>query len=288
MTPDAYFRLVRSGEWKVLLPGIVVVAGVSVGWEQQLAALQLWIPREGALSHGSAGALLRFPGCPPGALEVTVPGKKNPPPRSQVAVHCSKDLQSIDIVKVDGFRVTSPTRTLLDLAGRLGPDALERAIEDCLRRHLTSVAKLQWMLRTRGGKGRPGTAALRRILELYETAPDTHFGSGPTQSDFESDLFALLRRSGLPLPVKQHEVWHEGRLLGRLDLAYPHVKLAIEADSYTWHTGRSDWRRNTVKWNELVKIGWRVYKTTPEDVRFQPATVVADVRGLLGYGQLSL
>jgi very-short-patch-repair endonuclease len=44
----------------------------------------------------------------------------------------------------------------------------------------------------------------------------------------------------------------------RLDFAYPHMKLGIEADSRIWHGGRLDVERNSDKANVLVAHGWRV------------------------------
>ena len=73
----------------------------------------------------------------------------------------------------------------------------------------------------------------------------------------------------MPEPVRQYEV---GGL--RLDFAYPHLRLGIEADSRIWHGGRTDVQRNSDKANVLVAHGWRVLRFTWSDVRRRPAYVV--------------
>jgi very-short-patch-repair endonuclease len=60
----------------------------------------------------------------------------------------------------------------------------------------------------------------------------------------------------------------------RLDFAYPHLRLGIEADSRTWHGGRADVQRNRDKGNVLVAHGWRVLHFTWADVRRRPRDVV--------------
>ncbi len=96
--------------------------------------------------------------------------------------------------------------------------------------------------------------------------------TAPTESVLEDRLVAVLRRGGLPEPVRQHRV---GGV--RVDLAYPEAWLAIEADSRVWHAGRGDVQRNSAKRNLLVGLGWRVLHFTWFDVTTRPAYVLTTV-----------
>ncbi len=117
-----------------------------------------------------------------------------------------------------------------------------------------------------GRPGRRGAAVLRALVEERDSA------TAPTQSVLEDALLRVLRKGGLPDPVRQYAVAGV-----RLDFAYPLLKLGIEADSRIWHGGRTDVQRNSEKANRLVACGWRVLRFTSFDVRRRPAYVVETV-----------
>ena len=127
----------------------------------------------------------------------------------------------------------------------------ESALEDTLMRRLVTFKLLSNTLERLGGPGRNGAGVLRALVEERDPA------TAPTQSMLEDLLFRVVRRGGLPAPVRQHEV------VGvRLDGAYPHIRLGIEADSRTWHGGRLDVQRNSDKANLLLAHGWRLLHFT--------------------------
>jgi very-short-patch-repair endonuclease len=194
-------------------------------------------------------------------------------------VHHVQSLPS-DSIFVAGIATTSPSRTLLDLASVVSPDALQLAVEDALRRGLTSLARLRWCLSTQGGHGRPGTATLRRIVCDYETL------KRPTDSGFEARLHQVLSRGGLPVPERQHEIRHRGKVVARVDFAYPRSKLAIEAVSFRWHSGRSAWARDQNRGNAVAALGWRTIAVTWDDLRNEPDSVIRRIKQALGYGEL--
>ncbi len=130
-------------------------------------------------------------------------------------------------------------------------------------RRLVSFDLLARTLERLGGPGRSGAGVLRALVEERDPA------TAPTQSRLEDELWRVLRRGGLPEPVRQYEVAG-----GRLDFAYPAIRLAIEADSRIWHGGRRDVQRNSDKANRLVAHGWRVLHFTWGDVRRRPAYLV--------------
>ena len=71
---------------------------------------------------------------------------------------------------------------------------------------------------------------------------------------------------------------YEGeREVARIDLAYPRARLAIEADSFRWHSGRETWQRDLSRQNLLVLRGWTVLRFTWDDVAHRGGHVVAEV-----------
>ena len=95
---------------------------------------------DAALSHRSAGALWRIlPRWPP-ATEVTTPTKRGHP-----GVHVHRSTQA-DATTHCGIRVTTPARTLVDLADVLTPERLTRALNEAQVQRLVTPAELTTLL----------------------------------------------------------------------------------------------------------------------------------------------
>jgi very-short-patch-repair endonuclease len=146
-----------------------------------------------------------------------------------VQVHRSVDDPHLDARYVEGIPVTSVRRTLLDLGAVVPPERLEKAVERALFRGLTNPGALWAYIDEVGRQGRPGVQALRAVLEQRGRV-------APTESDLETEMVQLLRRAGLPDPVRQLEVVVASRRF-RLDLAYPDLKIALEVDGDSTHFG---------------------------------------------------
>ncbi|MFY1654640.1 hypothetical protein ACN27J_27635 [Solwaraspora sp. WMMB762] len=59
----------------------------------------------------------------------------------------------------------------------------------------------------------------------------------------------LLHDAGLPRPVPQHNVaGPRGRFIGRVDLAYPQWRIALEYEG-DHHRGRATFRRDVHRYN---------------------------------------
>lgn len=100
-------------------------------------------------------------------------------------------------------------------------------------------------------------------------------------------LLRCIRRGRLPEPARQFEVRDRGKLFARVDLAYPDVRLAIEADGYRYHSGRVAWQRDLERRNSLTSLGWRVIHVTWNDVVSGGERVLVEIRQALGNpGQL--
>lgn len=103
-----------------------------------------------------------------------------------------------------------------------------------------------------------------------------------TGSRFETRFNRLLRKAGLPLPQRQVEIHDGGRFVGRVDFAYPDVKILIEADGYLWHSGRQAWQSDGTKGNVFGLQGWLILRFTTEDLKERPDEVIETVRAALG------
>ncbi len=273
LSDDAVRRRVSSGRWARVRPGVFRMAGSPISWLQQLKAATLWAGAGAAVSHRTAAALWGMDGFSPGKVEITV--QRSASPRaSPMIVHRSSKLKVRERIEISGIPVTSAERTLLDLGSVVSIDRVEEALECCLRRRWGSHASLRELL-SLCHSGRRGTAALRTLLHRQ----GSHVIA--TESLLETRLLKLLRVAGLPLPERQVEVREGGRLIARLDFAYPVERVALEADGETHHLRRARWEQDHIRRNALIARGWLCLVVTWARVHKDPRGVASEVRDAL-------
>ena len=225
----------------------------------------------GVASHRSAAALWELRGQDGDFVEITVEGRR----RSELAgvvAHTTARLDRSDVTVRRGIPVTTPARTLLDLGAVVSFAEVEVAVEDALHRRLATYEGLVRQLERSGAPGRNGTGVLRAVLAARDPR------AAPTESLLEDVLVRILRRGGLPAPVRQHRVRAPGHAPVRVDLAYPGERIAIEAQSVAWHAGKEDLQRTCRKRNLLVALGWCLLEFTWEDTRERPELICETVR----------
>jgi len=213
-----------------------------------------------APSHRSAAALWGFAGGRTDIVEITCPRWRRAR-YDGLHVHESGALSASDITSIDGIPVTCPALTLLMLGAVCRPLVVEQALDNALRRGLVTDESVRALLRRAGRQGRNGSGVLRAILR--ERDPDR----APCESEKETELYALLRDHGLPLPVPQHEIFHNGHFIARPDFAYVEARLSLEYQSYQEHTGKLALDRDTARRNALVKINWTELGITHVEIR---------------------
>lgn len=102
---------------------------------------------------------------------------------------------------------------------------------------------------------------------------------GRSESALETRLRLLLVRAGLVPEALQYEVLDSvGRLQGRLDMAWPSVRLAVEADGREFHDTPDALYRDRHRANDVVLAGWRILRFTWADLQRRPEWVIAQVR----------
>ena len=213
-----------------------------------------------ALSHGTAAAVgWRFVPEDGTGLHVTVAGGGRRQ-RAGIRVHRSP-LGSTDVTRLQGVPVTSPTRTLLDLAATAPPLLLERALEDARRRRLVTTGGLLAALER--SPSRAGSPALRALLQ-HERGPAL------TRSAAERKLVELVRLARLPPP--EHNVAFGPY---ELDVLWRAYGLAAEVDGFAYHGGRAAFERDRKRDADLQAAGLRVMRITWRQLVDEPEAVAA-------------
>jgi hypothetical protein len=161
--------------------------------------------------------------------------------------------------------VTTPARTLVDVAGALHPGELSRAVHEAGIRHGTTPDEVEEVLRRRPNA--KGAAALRRVLWGEQ---------GKTLSKLERAFLKLLRDARLPLPVTNRLAG--GRLV---DCRWAERKLTVELDSYRYHRSRHAWELDRKRERQAYARGDDFRRYTWGDVVEHPAPTLRELRTIL-------
>ena len=268
---------VKAKAWEPLLTGVYRISGSPRSWHQDLKALALWAGRDYAFSHETAAALHGFQRFKSEKLVLSVARHLRAPVipnRGGVVLHRVEPFGPKDRCTVQGLRVSSPTRTLLELGRGTTDDDLRATVDEALRRKLTTVEKLAVALR-RQPKTRPrGFSFLRALVHEYEG------GDGPCESELESLVLELILQSGLPRPDRQKSINVAGRFR-RLDFFFEHFGVVLEADGYAWHSSTVAFEKDRERRNSLIARGFVVRQWTWKALHERPEALVQELVAVL-------
>ena len=267
-------RRLRAGRWLLVAPGVYSLPGAAASWRRSLMAACLEAGPRAVVSHEAAGALHGLATLSEGAVVVTLPHGDHQHLKGG-RLRQSTDLRPHHATELDGLPVTTPARTVVDLAACLRPRRLKLVVEDALGAKVVSLAELATCHAELRRPGKRGLTALGRII--------ASLGPGPVvpASALERRLRKLLADGGLPPPVCEHELPWDRSTPGRVDLAYPHARVVLEADSRRWHTRERDFEVDRRRDRAAQLAGWDVYRFTWDDLRARPEEVAATVRRAL-------
>jgi hypothetical protein len=255
---------VRNGRLHPLHRGIYAVGHANVPHEGRfLAAVKACGPHA-VLSHASAAALWGIRDWEERQPDVTVPGSGTRRPAG-VRVHRAA-LALDDRARCAGVPVTSPARTLVDLASSLPERALRRAVRQAQSLRLLSVRHVLAALE-RAGPYR-GRAALARLLVA---------GPAPTRSELEDVVLDLILRGGLDHPQINVPLILSGRRVIP-DFRWPAQRLVVEADGAAWHAHRLAREDDAARQALLERHGERVLRVTWEQAVARPDETLRRLR----------
>lgn len=142
---------VRSGKWMREHRGIYRLKQYPLPPDSDLILWSLWsrgrddVP-QGVYSHETALRIFDLSDNVPAKLHMTVPAKfRRGAEIPAILVLHHGDLALADVEEREGFRITRPMRTILDLvaAGGLSPDLLKQAFDEARNRGLITAREAQ-------------------------------------------------------------------------------------------------------------------------------------------------
>jgi Protein of unknown function (DUF559) len=267
MTSKQWCRRTEDGLWTAVAPAVWCHRATPIDWRLQARAGLRSLGRPSALHGCTAAAWWRL-----GEIEVEEPEFVVPRHRKgrpfPFVLHTTQHWDNSDLLVHDGLRLTSATRTIVDLAvsGSSARD-IEAVIDDAIKRRMTSLPTLRRRTDDLCGKGVQGSSLLKALV----------LDSGG-ESYLERRFLALVRRAGLPRPTCQVVHRADGKRIARVDFQFPRTNVIVEVSGRLGHVSDTDRQRDARRRNALQQTGHVVLEFTTADVLDAQAYIVATLR----------
>ncbi|HZU61127.1 MAG TPA: DUF559 domain-containing protein [Solirubrobacteraceae bacterium] len=263
LTPDAIrARVARGALFHVFYKAYTVADPALLTYGREAAAL-LSLGPTAVLSHGTAAALWRIAEPGTSEIDVTLPGRQARP-RPGIRLHRVPGLDPADIRIHSGLRLTSPARTLIDMAAHVRPWELESAFGEARAKRLIHDGALIASL-TRLPRNHTGASIVRRLLRSEP-------GSTYTRSKAERRVRRLMTEAELPQPLvnaRRHGF--------TLDFLWPEERLVLEVDGVGTHGDRLAFERDRRRDQVLAAFGYTVIRVTWDQLCAEPLAVVVRI-----------
>ncbi|MBF6620627.1 MAG: DUF559 domain-containing protein [Patulibacter sp.] len=256
------------------MPGVYLVGSAAEPPLARERAALLSCRGRVVLSHVSAGVLWGMCDRRPTLVDVTAVGLRAPR-RNGIRGHRTADLDPGSWRWHRRVPVTSPARTVIDLAASTSSDELEAIVDRGRIAGLLRNGDLRRELA--GAGGRRGVAAVRELLDGEQTP-------GFSRSEAERLALRMISSAQLPPPSGRN-----ARTNGReLDLTWTRQRVVLEVDGRAFHSTPQRFEDDRAKDGALHAAGYRVLRVTWRMLTKQPSVVVARLAAVLALGDREL
>lgn len=246
-------RMLQSSAYASIFPGVYRTAGTTPTLHLLLAAAQLILPDDAAVSHLTCLRLLGFEMGPTWPLHFSTNDSTHHQRKGLVIHRRQGDL---NCTQLDGIRAVGPLRTFVDVATLVSDMALLRVGDWLLARDLIDTATLANYL---------ADSHLNGIQRARRVAPQIRAGSASPQ---ESNVRWSLVSAGLPEPELNVDIHDDnGTWLARGDLVYRRWKVLVEYDGRHHQRDPRQWQWDLRRREQLEAAGWRVIIVTSADMQ---------------------
>jgi very-short-patch-repair endonuclease len=252
---------IRRSELAAVLPGVYAVPSAARLPLTRMHAVCLRHPNAVLLTEAAARVSF-WPQVSLGAIQVAVP---SPLPQQRGFAFTRRNIPPELVAERQGLRFTVPALTAVDLATFACADAIDQA----LRTRMATLPAMHEALAKTANRIR-NPERLRLLIDSRDEP----------WSAAERLAHHLLRRAGIRGWKSNVPVVLEGRLYF-LDIAFGHLKVAIEIDGRQHEDDEDLFESDRWRQNALVRDGWRVLRFTWDMLREHPDAVVAAVRAVI-------
>lgn len=268
--PSVVHGWIRDGPLERIGRRAFTFVGSDDTWLRRLAAGVADLDGHGTVSGRSAARLHRLDGFEEGPLEFVLPRPHRQFRTEGLVVSTSQPITARHIAHVDGLRVVTAERLILDAPRfRFSRREIENSIDSALRKRLVVEQRLRAKVVEQHSRG------INRGRMLLDALVDTG-----GESRLERWFLGLVRRAGLPRPQLQVTQRDGSRVVARVDALFP-GGLVVEVSGHGTHSTRRQRQSDAQRHTELTIRGLRVLTFTYEDVRERPEWVAARIRQAL-------
>jgi very-short-patch-repair endonuclease len=251
---------VRQGRLHPIHRGVYAVGHEALTWEGRLLAAVL-ANEPAVASHVTAAWIHGLLRTRPGTFHLTAPSRRHR--KKLVVVHFAK-LDPDDVVAVGGIPVTSPGRTVLDLAPGETARGLGRLLERAEEREVLDRRGFEAALARAGGHPGRGKFAAALSAQFPRDAV--------LRSNLEKRFRDLVIAAGLPRP--QTNVAVEGY---ELDAYWEAEGFAVELDVYATHGSARSFEADRERADDLLLAGIELIRVTDVRLAREPGETIARV-----------
>lgn len=262
----------RGKRWQRVSYDLFVPASVQLGGLERLRCLVLILPVGAAFSGLTAAWLYGWwlpplPERPPVFVTVNPDGPR--PGRRELSVRRAT-LPPEDVVRLHGLPVTSPLRTLLDLASVLSLVDLVVIADAALRQGDITLAEL---IAAANRESFRGIRTHRRMTTLADAR---------SQSAWETVLRLVHVLSGIPVEVQAQILDPDGGWIATADLQIQGTRQLPEYDGSN-HRDRAQHQRDLQRDKLLHRAGYARFPYIAKEILGHPQVIVADAEDALGW-----
>ncbi len=242
LSPNAIARRAASKRLHRLHRGVYAVGYRSVANHLRWQAAVLATGERAALSHRSAAELWELLRPLGSTVHVTLPGRAGRTRRPGIRIHRPRAFDDSLVTTVNGIRVTTVERTIVDL---------RRSVPESVRRRAIRQADYLGVL-------------------------GDSMATDRTRSELERTFLRICRRHGIPPPEVNVPI---GRFT--VDFLWRSQGLVIEVDGYVAHRGRQAFRDDRDRDLELARRGLTVHRIADTRINDDPTGVANLVKDFL-------
>jgi hypothetical protein len=265
---------VRGGSWSAAHEGVYRMCSADPPWLSEVAAAAIAVG--GAAIGSCAAGVWGLDGFEPKGEIQVVTGNGRRLRGSSVVVARGAWFSEGLVTRRSGVPVLQPSWTLLTLGDYRTRDAVEGALDDCLRRRFTDWKELEGLVELPSLCNHAGAAVVRELLTLRRQRRHT-------DSYLETRMLQLLRDRGFPDPVLQFPIDVGGGLKVHADFGFPDQGVLVETVGVNGHRSElwqyaSDCRRNNavslLDRFVVLHYTWKQVIGRPEEVTYELASAL--------------